>query len=74
MTKYKPIYTSMECIKEQDPWTWDDEPYAIFLGVNWTTFPAKWFVKRTKVYYNVDEGEKHGAHKKCDGRMGGPRP
>ena len=68
MTQYLPNYTSMECIKEQDPTSWDDEPYAIFLGVNWTTSPVRWFVKRTKVYTNVDEGEKHGAYYTPDDR------
>jgi len=65
---YKPVYKSMKCIEESSDWGFHDEVYAIFVGVDWTngmTTP-KMFVRRTKIYGNVDEGEEHGANTSSD--------
>ena len=66
--QYKPEYTSMECVRESNDWGFHDEVYAIFVGIDWTksrTAP-RWFVRRTKVYGNVDAGESKGANNISD--------
>lgn len=80
--RLRPRYTSMECVTEQPhiswnpanmEWGWSDEPYPIFLGINWeprymtdSVYP-RYFVRKTpRVYRGVDEGEMPGAHDPWD--------
>lgn len=68
-SQYLPLYTSMECIRESDEW-FSDEPYAIFVGVDWTngiTNP-RWFVRNTHVYSDVDTGDKRGTNTGWDNK------
>ena len=66
--QYKPEYTSMECVRESNDWGFHDEVYAIFVGIDWTKSQTepRWFVRRTKVYGNVDKGELKGANNTSD--------
>jgi len=67
MTQYAPAYTSMECEEDQE---YNDEPYAIFWGLNWQdTKKIKSFVRRTKVYQNIDDGERGGANRGYDDKV-----
>lgn len=59
MTQYAPVYTSMECEVDQE---YNDEPYAIFWGVNWRNNNIKSFVRKTSVYKYVDDEERRGAY------------
>lgn len=70
--QYLPVYTSMECINESDEaYLWfSDEPYALFVGVDWTKGLAspRWFVRKTHVYSDVDTGETRGEYAEWDNK------
>lgn len=63
--KIKPVYTSMKCKEDQE---YNDEPYAIFVGLKWDTGNGTWFVRRTTIYHYVDDGESRGTHQKYDNK------
>lgn len=69
MATYYIKYTSMECFRESNEPSFDDEAYALFVSCDWKDYPNKAprvKVGRTKVYTNVDAGEKKGTHDTSD--------